>query len=165
MIWISLLHRSLFLGVSSRRHIFTASFSFVSYKTDKTLNLCYVDVLFLNDCVLFCGVARATQTQTSVIGPISQTYCSNRRAAVLETHPVLVEVNMGKTAHSQPLFQLPVPAVLVLPEGRFLHRWNCLEIHKYMNSFSKTRLVNTGMWLSSATRLVTLRSQFIATTM
>lgn len=32
MIWISLLHLSLFLGVSSKRHIFTASFSFVSYE-------------------------------------------------------------------------------------------------------------------------------------
>ena len=38
------------------------------------------------------------------------------------THLMLVEVNMGKAAHSQPLFQLPVSAVLVLPEGRFLHR-------------------------------------------
>lgn len=36
MIWISLLHLSLFLGVSSRRHIFTASFSFVSFKTDNS---------------------------------------------------------------------------------------------------------------------------------
>lgn len=32
MIIISLLHLSLFLGVSSRRHIFTASFSFVTCK-------------------------------------------------------------------------------------------------------------------------------------
>lgn len=70
MIWISLLHRSLFLGVSSRRHIFTASFSFVSYKTDKTLNVCYVVVLFLNDCVLFCGVASPIKIQTSVMRPI-----------------------------------------------------------------------------------------------
>lgn len=34
MIIISLLHLSLFLGVSSRRHIFTASFSFVTCKTE-----------------------------------------------------------------------------------------------------------------------------------
>lgn len=34
MIWISLLHLSLFLGVNSRRHIFIASFSFVFYKTN-----------------------------------------------------------------------------------------------------------------------------------
>lgn len=41
---------------------------------------------------------------------------------------MLVEVNMGKAAHSQPLLQLPVSAVLVLPEGRFLHRGN--ELHQ-----------------------------------
>lgn len=34
MIWISLPHLSLFLGVSSRRHIFIASFSCVCCKTD-----------------------------------------------------------------------------------------------------------------------------------
>lgn len=31
---------------------------------------------------------------------------------------------MGKAAHTQPLFQLPVSAVLVLPERRFLHCCN-----------------------------------------
>lgn len=35
---------------------------------------------------------------------------------------VLVEVNMGEATHAKPLFELPVPAVLILPEGRFLHR-------------------------------------------
>lgn len=38
------------------------------------------------------------------------------------TYVMLVKVNMAKSAHPQPLLQLPVPAVLVLPEGRFLHR-------------------------------------------
>lgn len=28
---------------------------------------------------------------------------------------------MGKASHAQPLFQFPVPQVLVLPEGRSLH--------------------------------------------
>lgn len=107
MIWISLLHRSLFLGVSSRRHIFTASFSFVSYKTDKPV--CYVVVLFLNDCVLFCGVASARKIQTSVIRPIFQTYCSHTTVAIVCAVSAVNLPGAGRGKHGQ---TRPFPASL-----------------------------------------------------
>lgn len=115
MIWISLLHRSLFLGVSSKRHIFTASFSFVSYKTDKTLNVCYVVVLFLNDCVLFCGVASTIKIQTSVIRPIFQSYCSHTTVAIVCAVSVVNLPGAGRGKHGQ---TRPFPASLWAPSPR-----------------------------------------------
>lgn len=44
------------------------------------------------------------------------------------THMMLVEVNMGKASHAQPLLQLPLSTRLVLSERRFLHGWKSICI-------------------------------------